>query len=80
MLVNDDTIFYRAPELLRTSPLPRTRILRVSKNDQARYKDHYRIGDIYSLGIIMYEVLFRQAPFWDSTLSKKGLRIFQHFL
>ncbi|KAI1720720.1 adenylate and guanylate cyclase catalytic domain-containing protein [Ditylenchus destructor] len=71
--VDAEESLYRAPELLRNTPPTRTRMLRMNKSDQNRFKNQCRVGDIYSLSMIMYEVLFRKEPFTEVNLPKKAI-------
>uniref|UniRef100_A0AC34QMT1 Guanylate cyclase n=2 Tax=Panagrolaimus sp. JU765 TaxID=591449 RepID=A0AC34QMT1_9BILA len=61
----EEDLLYRAPEFLRKSAPPRPKLIRMGKSEQIRIKQQCRMGDIYSLGIIFFEVLFRQHPFTD---------------
>uniref|UniRef100_A0A915D9P6 Guanylate cyclase n=1 Tax=Ditylenchus dipsaci TaxID=166011 RepID=A0A915D9P6_9BILA len=68
----DDTL-YRAPEFLRNTPPTRTRMLRMGKSEQSRFRNQGRVADVYSLAMVMYEVLFRRQPFSEVNLPKKAV-------
>uniref|UniRef100_A0A7E4V423 Guanylate cyclase n=1 Tax=Panagrellus redivivus TaxID=6233 RepID=A0A7E4V423_PANRE len=70
--LNDD-LLYRAPEFLRRLPPVRPKLIRMSKNEQLRIKIMCRMGDIYSLGILFFEVLFRTPPFADRNMTLEAL-------
>lgn len=44
----------------------------MSKNEQIRVKLMCRMADIYSLGILFFEVLFRQHPYADVQTPVEG--------
>lgn len=61
-------MLYCAPEVLR-HPLPsHIKMLQLNKTNQLRRKAECRAADVYSLGMIIYEILFRQTPFSDVDL------------
>lgn len=59
------SILYEAPEMLKNREKNRTR--RVDQDWLKQTSARRQLGDIYAFGLVMYEIVFRQLPFPEST-------------
>ena len=67
-------ILYQAPEQLKNREQNRRR--NVDQNWVKQTQNRRQSGDIYSFGMVMYEILFRALPFPDNA-NIEGLNSFR---
>uniref|UniRef100_A0A914UNP8 Guanylate cyclase n=1 Tax=Plectus sambesii TaxID=2011161 RepID=A0A914UNP8_9BILA len=67
---NDDKkgygdLVYAAPEDLRVSDSHISKSMRMKNANAQKFKADRQRADMYSFGVVMYETLFRQTPYFD---------------
>uniref|UniRef100_A0A8R1I0N4 guanylate cyclase n=1 Tax=Caenorhabditis japonica TaxID=281687 RepID=A0A8R1I0N4_CAEJA len=59
------SILYESPEMLKNREKNRTR--RVDQDWMKQTQARRQLGDVYALGLVMYEIIFRALPFPEGT-------------